>query len=253
MRPILRRPAFGGQPSPRRRALSFALTVAAHLLIAWLLLRLSPTFAPVSPPSSPLDTFDVGTAAPEAPSRPAEAQRPQRRSASPPPPAASQPPPPPPTVPQPAPTRPVDLSMFGDKSLADTDLSRLPSAQGRGEAEGDDRGADSVAPYGPGEGPGGQRLYNAEWVREPSHAELNGYLTNNAPPGAWALIACRTVADFQVDNCRVLGESPVGSRLGSAMRQAAWQFRIRPPRVGGKAMVGGWVRIRIDFGRAREE
>ena len=107
-------------------------------------------------------------------------------------------------------------------------------------------GKDSVAAYGPGEGPGGAPLYYAEWYREPTHAELSTYMPSNGPPTGFALIACKTIAGYHVDNCRVLGETP-GSGFGRAMRRAAWQFLVRPPRLGGKTLVGSWVRIRIDF------
>ena len=46
-----------------------------------------------------------------------------------------------------------------------------------------------------------------------------------------------------------MGESPMGSGFGRAVRLAAWQFLVLPPRVDGKVMVGSWVRIRIDYSR----
>ena len=99
-----------------------------------------------------------------------------------------------------------------------------------------------------GTGPNGEALYAAEWVREPTHQELSFYLPKRMPEGGgWGLVACRTAARNRVEDCVELGNSPPGSRLASAVRQAAWQFLVRPPRVGGRPQVGEWVRIRIDY------
>ena len=101
-----------------------------------------------------------------------------------------------------------------------------------------------------GRAPNGEVLYAAEWARKPTNTELNGYLPPNAPDG-WGLIACRTVAGNRVEDCIELGQSPRGSRLASAVRQAAWQFRVLPPRRNGRPLIGSWVQIRIDYTRVR--
>jgi hypothetical protein len=98
---------------------------------------------------------------------------------------------------------------------------------------------------GPGSGPNGETLYNARWEREPTNAELNTYLPGR-PRNGWGIIACRTIPGNRVEDCHEIGQSP-GSGLAGAIRRAAWQFRIFPPRIGGRPMVGEWVRIRIDY------
>jgi protein TonB len=99
-----------------------------------------------------------------------------------------------------------------------------------------------------GTGPHGEVLYAAEWARHPTDAELGGYLPANVTDG-FGLIACRTIPDDRVDDCIELDQQPHGSHLASAVRQAAWQFRIRPPRRNGVPLVGSWVSIRIDYER----
>ena len=129
------------------------------------------------------------------------------------------------------------------EEMAAGDIGTLPkyeSAAASGSSAGDSAKAS-------GQAPNGEPLYHAEWKREPTDGELAFYLPNIRQSGSWAIIACRTIANYQVDNCQSLGESPPGSGIAHAMRRAAWQFRVRPPRVGNKPLVGAWVSIRFDF------
>ncbi len=122
--------------------------------------------------------------------------------------------------------------------LAAADVRNLPTA-GAGSGAASD--SEEV-----GRGPHGEVLYAAEWARHPTDAELSGYLPSNAPDG-YGLIACKTAPNNRVDDCIELDQSPRGSHLASAVRQAAWQFRVRPPRKNGRPMIGEWVQIRIDY------
>ncbi len=152
--------------------------------------------------------------------------------AAPAPPAPPQPAPPPPTVPRIG-VRPPGGQVYGP-----------PNIGGSSSAY---RDTERV-----GTAPNGEPLYAAAWYREPSDGELRGYLSTADGPG-WGLIACRTAPDFRVEDCVGLDEYPNGSQIMRAVLAAAWQFRVRPPRLGGKPMVGAWVRIRIDYGVRRRK
>ena len=128
------------------------------------------------------------------------------------------------------------------EEFAAGEISQLPS---RREVPGENV-ADSVAADG-ATGPNGEPLHNADWYRPPTSAELAYYLPAAVPRPGWAMIACQTIDDFRVDNCIELGQSHPGTSLAAGIRQAAWQFRVRPPRIGGRSLIGAWVRIRIDF------
>lgn len=131
------------------------------------------------------------------------------------------------------------IEMSNDE-MAAADISKLGSA--RGGLDGD---SEEV-----GRGPHGEVLYAAEWARHPTDAELGGYLPKDAPDG-YGLVACKTMPGDRVDDCIELESSPLGSHLARAVRLAAWQFRVRPPRKGGKALIGSWVRIEIDYEHIR--
>ena len=83
-------------------------------------------------------------------------------------------------------------------------------------------------------------MYAAAWYREPTHQQLRGYLSTAEGPG-WALITCRTVSDYRVEDCQPIEEYPRGSHMLRAVLAAAWQFRVRPPWVDGQSQVGAWV------------
>ena len=128
--------------------------------------------------------------------------------------------------------------------LASADIGKIHGSAANG---GDGQGAGKAA-YGPGDGPGGVHLFNADWYREPTDAQLAGYLPHDRPSKGWGMIACQTVEHYRVDNCQILGEAPLGSGLGRAVLNAAWQFQVVPPRINSKPQLGVWVRIRIDYG-----
>lgn len=247
------------QPSSdRRRAISLGLTIAAHLLIVWLLLHLAPVFDTMKEPGrsltvNMLPVGDNNATATKSAKAPARAARASRRTA-PDPPAAPKPPAEDTPVPPPVETPFPGYLVLTRNDFAASDVGKMPSRNSGGSAgkqlaaadgQGDGDAGDSSAAAGIG--PGGQRLYAAEWYVEPAQSQLSPYLPKEVPLGAWAEIACRTAANYRVEDCVQLGDSRAGSGLARSIREAAWQFKVRPPRINGKAQIGAWVRIRIDF------
>ena len=137
------------------------------------------------------------------------------------------------------------------------DIASLPRSASAAAPRGPAAGPPNLAslpgdtPRVEGRGPGGEALYAAQWVRKPYRSETLGYLSTAQGPG-WALIACRTVADFRIEDCVKLDEYPEGSNIARAVIAASWQFRVRPPRLGGQYKVGEWIRIHFDYGVTRE-
>jgi protein TonB len=233
--------------SLRRRSTASLLAGAIHLLLLLLLLRLAPPDAFDDPTSKPttVTLLPGEEAAPVEAPQPAEKPQPAAGGA---PAKAVQSPPRPIPIPQPksAPEQPAKDSPL--KLWEGMEKFNLANVRGTGPAKGaGDPGASAGAGDAVvGTAPGGEALYNAAWHRRPSTAELATYLPPRMQNG-WGMIACRTVPDYRVEDCKEIGQSPPGSGLSRAVRLASWQFRVRPPRVGGKFLVGEWVRIRIEW------
>lgn len=158
----------------------------------------------------------------------------------------------PPVIPAPdAPPMPdLGLLRLTTEELASVKSTMGTSRRGRGSGQGKDgerAGAGIDDEAAAGGGPGGERLFDADWYRKPTHTELATYLPATARQTGWGMIACQTTEGYRVENCRELGQAPAGSGFSRAVRQAAWQFRVLPPRIGGRPLIGAWVRIRIDY------
>lgn len=234
----------------RRRGTALALAIAANALLVLALLTLAPSPSGEPEAKRRPTAFSLLPEAKEdaaSTESAAKAKQASREEARPTKPAPDVPTPPASTIPPP-PIRLNILNLSRDE-LAATDrvlqsARRADPAPEGGEA-GEASGSDIAD--GGGTGPNGERLYNAEWYVRPTRAELAFYLPAGGPRTGWGMIACRTVEKYRVEDCVELGQSPPGSGFARAVLQAAWQFRVIPPRVGPKRMVGAWVRIRIEY------
>jgi hypothetical protein len=224
----------------RGRVVALGLTLLIHVLLLLALLNITGALPVRQEIERRLLAFSV---TPEKTTEKRDAGEQRKRTTA--APRAEDPRPIPPTAPRPTPEKlpPLPILQLDSQTMASADIGKLARPSGTGG----DAGRDSATSYGPGEGPGGAQLFDAEWYREPTSAELAFYMPKSMPKNGWGLVACRTVADFRVDDCRQLDENPKGSGLARAVRQAAWQFRVRPPRIGGKPVIGAWVRIRITY------
>jgi len=240
---------YGADGQPRRRA--FALAILLHIIVGTILLLLQKNEQFVKMGEQDLKTFNIAPNAPKGSEtdktqQKEEKKTPAKRAASQEQPVAVQTPPPPPLPP---PVVPNDLQKpaFIELSSADyaaSNIGKQASQRVAGPAVGQQ---DSKAPYGPGSGPGGSTLYPADWFREPTSTELDGYLKPDMPREGRGEIACKTVAQHHVEDCYIIGESPRGSGYGRAVLNAAWQFLVMPPRINGKEEIGTWVRITITY------
>jgi protein TonB len=209
----------------------------------------APQIAPAadSPAPEPRAEQPAPQQAPANEPQPAEAVQPQ-----PPAPARPSPVQPPPVTPPLSRPNPVPTPPAPAPSAAAPTNSRQPAGPAR-PVYGPPRpggGGGSLDSERVGTAPNGEPLYAAAWHTRPRPDQLRGYLATANGPG-WGLIACRTAPGFRVENCVALDEYPAGSQINRAVLAAAWEFKVRPPRVGGRSLVGSWVRIRIDYGIER--
>lgn len=226
----------------RRRLVSMALTVVIHALLILLLLELEPPLKRmIKSGGTQLLTFSTAPDAQEETARSSTSRTRQTHAAS--PPAAAVVPPP--------------KIVLQDKAapwvltpgLERFDVRQVPQTQ-KAEANSDASATDEAnadsGDHPAAYGPGGQPLYDADWFREPTDAELAFYLKKARPGPGFAVIGCQMVARYHVTNCFPIDES-LGSGLARAMVEASWQFQVLPPRIGNKQQLGTWVRIRFDF------
>ncbi|MEA1013550.1 hypothetical protein [Sphingosinicella sp. LY1275] len=233
----------------RALAIGFALLIEGLLLLLLLSLGTggrpgdkAPRFTVVS-----LSADDVAEPAPE-PASPEPEQRTEERPA-PERPAPERPQPPQPVEPQPAPAA-IMPSTQQQPPAAAPPAAPAPSRKLYGPPDTRRSSSASRDTERVGTAPNGEPLYAAAWYREPREDTLRDYLSTARGPG-WGLIACRTAPDYRVEDCVALGEYPEGSQITRAVLAAAWEFKVRPPQLGGRPLVGSWVRIRIDYGERR--
>lgn len=238
----------------RRRGAAFVLALIVELLIALMLLGLIPTITPKKPVR--MVTFGIkasegdAPAAKEEPKAKAKAKPEKGDKPEQPQPVKPEIVPPPPV---PEAKQPPSFLVLTRRDYASGDISRFksaaPSAASEEGGDSDNAGSSGAGDSEVvGKGPHGEPVYAADWYRKPTNSELSAYIpARDAGVEGWGVIICRTVSGYRVVDCQEVADSPRGSGYAGAVRQAAWQFRVKPPRVGGRFQVGTWVQIRITY------
>jgi protein TonB len=234
----------------RRRGLGIAIALLLEALFIVAILSLSMRSGGPEAGKRGLSTFSLEAEAESASAERSETETPvtkeQQRNLNPPIPKPLLPPVNPVKAPPPSP----DFIKVSKSEYDAMDLSKLPASGSADAGNAKGSGQSAKGMMGPGLGPGGAQLYPVAWLREPYDAELRPYLAaaRSIPNGATADIACRMIEHNRVENCQIIGENPRGTGLAQALRKAAWQFLVKPPRIDNKPQLGVWVRIHFDFG-----
>lgn len=127
--------------------------------------------------------------------------------------------------------------------LANSDISKFHTAApgGNGHENGGGGG------HGGDNGPGESSFYNVDWYRKPPKSVFDNYMRPGQSPGRRAEIECRMIENYHVEDCHEVSEEPRGSGMARVMREASWQFLVRPPRLNGKTLLGTRVHITYTF------
>ena len=231
-----------------RRATGIVLALVAEVLLLLALLSLNQ--AVEAPKESRLTEVDLSATnysepAPEEP-EPEQKQPPSDDQPTPQPveaavPVAPQPMPPPAAMiqPQTAPPAPPPAERARPAAPAGPAFGP-PDRRSRASVTGDSERV--------GTAPDGSPLYAARWYHEPG-PEFWGFLSTASP--GWGMIACRTIPNFYVTDCVPVGESS-GAMLNRSILAGSGVLRVRPAQIGGRVLVGSWVRIRITYDVVRE-
>lgn len=229
-----------GRALLRRRIGGFLFALAIEALLVLALLTLGPPRFGENTGDNRPKSFTISQVADKA----ATQERPAKKRAAKVTPKTT--PPPPAPIPPTTTLGPIPgLLVLTKQDYAAADIGKIksqPVQTADAAPDGDDANDTEVA----GTGPNGEPLYYAEWYREPTEAEMAFYIPKGLRGGS-ALIACKTAPKYRVEDCQLLGESPGGTGLARGVREAAWQFRVRPPRKGGRLLIGAWVRIKFDL------
>ncbi|WP_431470220.1 hypothetical protein [Sphingosinithalassobacter sp. LHW66-3] len=242
----------------RRRGPGFVLALLVEGLLALLLLTIVPQITRDEVPVMEVFSVDPGSEGASAPepepqpeSAPAEAAEQVPEPPVPEPQVDSAPTPLERIAPHPVPSPPPLIRLDPD-AMASADIARPRAAapsraapRVSGPPNPGPRPGWGDTPRAEGSGPNGEPLYAAAWYREPYESEMRGYLQTVQGQG-YGVIACRTVPEYRVEDCVPVTEYPEGSGYLRAVLAMAWQFRVRPPRLGGQLRYGEWVRIRIE-------